>query len=110
MRSLKFIVNKQSITQDPQCDFGGLVPGTNGYLKAEFTFSSDWNGMSKVAAFYSPLGIEYPPQILEDGKTCDIPAEALAKSSFKIQVIGKGADNSKLVTNKLMVIQNGGRS
>lgn len=110
MRTLKFIVNKQFITQDPKCDFSGLVAGTNGYLKAEFTFSSDWNGMTKVADFYSPLGREYPPQILEDGKTCNIPAEALTKSSFKIQVIGKGANNSKLVTNKLMVIQNGGRS
>lgn len=110
MRSLRFIVNRQSITQDPKCDFSGLVPGTNGYLKAEFSFSPDWNGMSKVAAFYSPLGIEYPPQILEDGKTCDIPAEALAKSSFKIQVMGKNADDLIIVTNKLTVIQNGGRS
>lgn len=110
MRTLKFIIEKQIIKPDPNCDFEGLVPGSAGYLQAEFTFSPEWNGSVKVAGFSSPItGKEYPPQILADGKTCIIPAEALVKRKFKIWVIGK-KDNENLTTNKLEVEQNGGRS
>ena len=106
MRTLKFIVNKQIITRDPSCDFSGLVPGTKGYLRAEFTFSSEWNGCAKVVSFLSAVGEEYKPQVLEDGKSCDIPSEALTKRAFKIQVLGKG-ENLVLTTNKVVVMQNG---
>ena len=54
------------------------------------------------------LGTEHDPQILEDGKTCMIPAEALKRRKFKIQVIGRGP-TVKLTTNKIMINQNGGR-
>lgn len=110
MRTLRFIVNDQIIEQDPKCDFSGLIPGTEGYLQAEFVFSPEWNGCVKVAAFYSSFGKEYPPQVLKDGKTCTIPAEALKKQVFKIQVLGerKGVNYKKLITNKVAVSQNGG--
>ena len=108
MRTLKFIVDKQVMSLDPKCDFTGLYPGSEGYLQAEFSFSSDWNKAVKVAAFFSNLGREYPPQLLEDGKTCMIPAEALEKRKFKVQIIGKDGD-AKLTTNKVMVSQNGGK-
>ena len=49
MRTLKFAVNAQRITSDPNCDFSGIVPGTAGYLKAHFSFSPEWSGMVKVA-------------------------------------------------------------
>lgn len=108
MRTLKFIVDKQIISQNPACDFTGLFPGSEGYLQAEFSFSPEWNGSTKVAAFYSNLGREYPPQLLEDGRTCMIPVEALQKRKFKIQIIGQQGD-IKLTTNKLTISQNGGR-
>ena len=107
MRTLKFIVEDQIVKPDPNCDFSNLVPGSKGYLKAEFSFSKEWDGYTKVAGFFSPMGREYKPQILKDGKTCVIPAEACAKSQFKIQVLGqKGVD--VLTTNILAVSQNGG--
>lgn len=109
MRILRFIVDGQSITQDPTCDFSGLIPGSKGYLRAEFSFSSDWNNCAKVAAFYSPMGREYPPQILKDGKSCVIPAEALEKQVFKIKVLGKRGDGFEIPTNKLTVCQDGGK-
>ncbi len=109
MRTLKFIVDGQVIRQDPNCDFTGLVPGTEGYLQAEFTFSSEWNGYVKVAAFYSMLGKEYTPQVLKDGKTCIIPSEALERRAFKIRIIGK-KDGSKFATSKITVFQKGGVS
>lgn len=109
MRRLKFVVDKQIIKPDPDCDFSGLVPGTEGYLEAEFVFSSEWNGCKKVAGFYSMLGREYKPQIIElksFANVCQIPAEALEAKSFKIRVIGK-KDGFKLTTNKLTVSQKG---
>lgn len=107
MRILKFIVDDQIIKQDPNCDFDNLVPGSEGYLFAEFAFSKAWEGTIKVATFHSPMGREYPPQALNDGKTCKIPAEALKHKKFKIGVIGK-KDNIKIITNKVTVCQNGG--
>lgn len=108
MRTLKFIVDKQTIRQDPTCDFTGLFPGTENYLRVEFSFSQDWNDMVKVAAFWSTLGMEYEPKVLKDGKSCIIPTEALTKASFKIQVLGKKGNN-RLTTNKLTINQTGGR-
>lgn len=106
MRTLKFIVDNQSIKQDPKCDFSGLVPGTEDYLQAEFIFSSEWTGCTKVAAFYSVMGKEYEPRLLKDGKTCIIPSEALKRKTFLVRVLGK-RDQLRLTTNKVAVSQNG---
>ena len=108
LRTLKFIVEGQVIKPDPSCDFTGLVPGTEGYLRAEFSFSPDWKGYTKVAAFYSIMGREYPPKVLANGTECLIPVEALAKRCFKVRIIGK-KDGVKMATNKVTVCQNGGR-
>lgn len=107
MRILNFIVDGLTIKQDPECDFSNLVPGSEGYLQAKFSFSKEWDGCIKVAAFYSPLGKEYPPQVLKDSGVCAIPPEALKKRVFKVQVLGK-KKGEKLVTNRLAITQNGG--
>lgn len=109
MRILKFVVHDQIIEKDPECDFENLVPGTEGYLRADFSFSPEWDGCVKAAAFYSMMGTEYPPQFLIKGTYCIIPAEALKRREFKIQVIGKGTDGKRLTTNKLVVSQDGGK-
>ena len=108
MRTLKFIVDGQIITKDPHCDFEGLVPGSAGYLKAEFAFSSEWNGTAKVAAFYSPMGREFTPKVLDDGKSCMIPADATKGGAFQVKVIGQRGD-FEIGTNKILVNQNGGK-
>ena len=105
---IRFIVDGQLITLDPTCEIGDLVPGTEKYVRADFLFSSEWREYVKVVGFYSSLGREYEPQVLKDGRSCWIPAEALKKRVFKVSVLGKKAD-SKIVTNKLAVRQNGGR-
>lgn len=111
MRTLKFIVEDQIIKQDPNCDFEGLVPGTEGYLRAEFSFSPEWDGCGKVAGFYSIMGHEYEPQLLSDGKSCMIPTEALAKKAFKISILGlRRKDSFKITTNKVTVNQTGGKA
>ena len=106
MRTLKFIVDRQIISQDPECDFDNIVPGTVGYLKAEFSFSSEWDDTIKVVAFYKN-GKECPPKVLKNGKSCIIPEEALTNRRFAIRVIGKN-ERTKLTTNKIEVVQNGG--
>lgn len=107
MRTLKFIIDGQIIKKDPNCDFSGLVPGTEGYLNARFSFSPEWNGCAKVAAFYSNFGREHGAMVLEDGVSCKIPATALAKKTFYIRVFGKKKD-FKITTNKVSVDQDGG--
>lgn len=109
MRTLKFIVDKQIIKPDPNCDFTGLIPGTEGYLQAKFIFSSEWKSCIKVAGFYSRMGKEYPPQVLDENDTCLIPAEALSKAIFGVRVIGKSESGLRLTTNKVIVCQNGGK-
>lgn len=44
MRTLKFIITAQNVQKDPDCDFSGIVAGTEGYLQAEFLFSEEWAG------------------------------------------------------------------
>jgi hypothetical protein len=109
MRTLRFIVEDQIIKQDPNCDFDGLVPGTNGYLEAEFSFSPQWDGCVKAAGFYSPMGREIGASVLVGGTTCTVPFEALKFQAFKIRIVGKKGD-LKLVTDKVTVTQNGGNS
>ena len=108
MRTLKFIVEGQTIRQDPTCDFTGLYPGTEGYLRAEFSFSSEWRSAVKVVRFFSNMGREYEPQALKDGKTCMIPSDALKRKVFKVQVIGKSSELPRMTTNKVAVCQRGG--
>lgn len=107
MRTLKFIVDNQILKQDPKCDFSNLVPGTEEYIQAEFSFSSEWDGYVKAVGFWSLFGKEYPAKVLSSSRTCMIPAEALKRRSFKIQVVGKKKEE-KLVTNKIQINQNGG--
>lgn len=107
MRILRFIVDGKTIKPDPSCDFSGLFPGKNPNIRAEFTFSSEWKNKVKVAAFWSILDKEYEPQEIEDDG-CNIPSEALAKPSFKIQILGKKG-KERIDTNKLSILQKGGR-
>jgi hypothetical protein len=110
MRTLKFIVEGQLIRPDPKCDFSGLVPGTDGYLQAEFTFSKEWEKCAKVAAFTSAMGTEYPPQVLEDGKTCMVPVEACKRKMFYLRVFGKTPTLGLITTQKIEIHQDGGRA
>ena len=109
MRVLNFIVDGQILKQDPNCDFSNMVPGSDKYIKAKFDFSPEWQTVTKVAAFWSRMGTEYPPQLIENnGVACYIPAEALESKYYKIQVIGKKQDGTTIKTNKLEICQNGG--
>ena len=103
MKTLRFIVDGQSIKKDPSCDFKGLVPGTKGYLKASFRFSDEWKGCKKAAVFNS-LGREYAVPLING--TCEIPEEALTWRVFSVKVAGI-RDGYRITTNKVEVLQDG---
>lgn len=107
VRTIRFIVDRQIIKKDPDCDFSGLVPGSEGCLRAEFSFSPDWNGFAKVATFRS-ANKDYDPQILSDGKSCLIPSAVLAREAFRVGIIGKNPSGQLKPTSTVMVHQNGG--
>lgn len=108
MRTLRFLVDEHIIKPDPTCDFSGLFLCKNSEVRAEFIFTSEWDNTTKVAAFWSTLNEEYEPQVIDEKNTCTISPEAFTRASFKIQVLGiKGS--KKLSTNKLVVLQTGGR-
>lgn len=107
MRTLKFIVEGNTLVQDPSCSFDGLFPAPNQKIRAEFSFSEEWISAPKVAGFYSMLNNEFPAQIIDEKNCCTIPSEALLLPVFKIQILG--TNRGKLITtNTLTVYQRGG--
>lgn len=103
MKVLKLQVHDDTLDYAPHFSVDGLYPGMEEPVRLEFDFSESWRSVAKVAAFYSPLGNEYPPRVLNDGKSCIVPAKALTKTSFKVQILSK-----QLCTNKLTVSLKGG--
>lgn len=99
MRILEFIVNKQQLMQNPECDFSSIIAGTKDYLKAKFQFSEEWDGCRKAASFWLN-GCEYAT-LLDDNDECAIPSEVLTRKSFLVSLTGKG--DYKITTNKLKI-------
>ena len=106
-RILKFVVKGQIIEKDPKCDFSDLVPGSEGYLSAEFTFSPEWNKCVRVVAFSTGVGKE-TSVVLEHGKSCAIPIDISKRNAFKLRVVGQRPDGYRIGTNNIIVKQNGG--
>lgn len=107
MRTLVFNVKNQIISKDPSCDFSGLVAGTSGYLKAKFVFSGDWSNCVKVAGFFSKDGKEFPPSIISNDNTCEIPSEILAYHEFEMRLYGKN-EKYTITTRPITIKQYGG--
>ena len=64
------VVNQRLYLEPPE-----TAEGTREYLKAEFSFSEEWDGMTKTA-FFRGAGNTYS-QLLKDD-ACTVPTEALA--------------------------------
>ena len=108
MRVLEFNVDQQRLKKDEGCDFSGIIAGTEGYLKAKFRFSEDWDGCMKVVSFWAvnPLfgdPVEYAV-LLDENDICAIPADALLYEMFAISVIG-AKKNYKITTNRIKINQ-----
>lgn len=105
MRILKFIVTGQVIRTDPSCDFSGIVPGSKGYLKATFTFDSEWAGCEKIAEFRK-YDVEKCTSVRLTGNSCMIPEEELVNKYFYMNLIGI-RPGFRIRTGKLEVRQDG---
>ena len=73
------VVNQRLYLEPPE-----TAEGTREYLKAEFSFSEEWDGMTKTAFFRGADG-ENHPKLLEDD-TCTVPAEALTAPGRGIRI------------------------
>lgn len=105
MRILDFIVSKQMIERDPNCDFSGIVSKSRGYLYARFRFSPDWNGAVKAVVFSNRGKEEGVPLV---NNMCEIPAEILTGSDIGVRVVGRRGDE-RIPTNKICFRQISGR-
>lgn len=101
MRLLKFNVNAQTIEKDPDCDFDNIVAGTQGYLKAQFTFSPEWRDCILVASFWR--GKSEHAVFIRNGE-CMIHPDALVGPTFRVSVTGQRGDY-RITTNKVLVRQ-----
>lgn len=109
MQVLRFSVKGADITPEPIRTPAVLYPGMTEPVRLEFTFSPEWKGTTKVAAFWSILGNEYPPKVLKDGKSCIVPFEALQRAAFKVQIMAK--QNGEIhSTGKCTVYLKGGKT
>ena len=78
--------------------------GTREYLKAEFSFSKEWTGLTKTAFFCGADGKNYS-QLLEND-TCNVPAEALAVPG-RVEVSVSGTLGESITAEQLEVIRDG---
>lgn len=104
MRILDFIVSKQKLERNPQCDFSGIASGTRGYLHARFRFSADWKGCKRVAVF-SCRGVDTPVAIVNG--MCEIPSAALVGSTVSVKVVGQ-RDDYRITSNEVSFQQTTG--
>ena len=101
MRLLKFNVDAQHIQKDPDCNFEHIVAGTQDYLRAQFTFSPEWQDCILVASFWR--GQKEHAAFIQNGE-CVIPPDALIGPTFRVSVTGQRGDY-RITTNKILVRQ-----
>lgn len=84
MDTLDFYVRGQVIT--PQYNDVVLAEKSIGYLKANFIFGEDWEGLQKVAIFEHNK--KYFFYLIPEGETFLIPHEVLKVPGFKVSCFG----------------------
>lgn len=87
------VVNQRLYLEPPE-----TAEGTREYLKAEFSFSEEWDGMTKTAFFRRVDGNTYS-QLLKDD-ACTVPAEALAASG-RVGVSVSGTLGETVITTDI---------
>ena len=104
MRTLKFLVDDQSLKKDPTCNYSGIVKGSKGYLQCNFFLSKAWDGC-KIAASFWNYDKEIDAAAVIHG-VCQIPDGATVHRKFGISLIGV-KDGYRITTNKIWIEQEG---
>lgn len=102
MRNLNFKVSGQKLSKEG--DFDNIVVGSKGYLKACFTFNSEWKGFAKVAVFKMNNGDEVPAKINANGE-CMIPDSVTDGAYIKVRVVGKSKTGQTITTGTVSFLQ-----
>lgn len=87
------VVNQRLYLEPPE-----TAEGAREYLRAEFSFSEEWDEMTKTAFFRGADG-ENHPKLLEDD-TCIVPAEALAAPG-RVGVSVSGTRGETIITTDI---------
>lgn len=87
------VVNQRLYLEPPK-----TAEGTRKYLRAEFSFSEEWDGMTKTAFFRGVDGNAYS-QLLKDD-ACTVPAEVLAVSG-RVGVSVSGTLGDMVITTDI---------
>lgn len=93
------VVNQRLYLEPPE-----TAEGTREYLRAEFSFSEEWKGMTKTAFFRGANGNTYS-QLLEND-ACTVPAEALAVPG-RVGVSVSGTLGETITAEQLATIRDG---
>lgn len=102
VHTLAFSVNKQTLEKHE--GFERLVAGTSGYLRAAFSFSSDWViYRDRAAVFTGPGGLERRVDLKNN--TCMVPDDIAACMSFKVHVEGESPVGAVMRSGRVTVIQ-----
>lgn len=88
------IINQRLYIKEPP----ETAEGTREYLKAEFSFSEDWSGLTKTAFFRGANG-DTVPRLLKEN-TCTVPAEVLAASG-RVGVSVSGTLGETIITTDI---------
>lgn len=87
------VVNQRLYLEPPE-----TAEGTREYLKAEFSFSEEWDGAVKTAFFRGANGDTVPRLLEED--TCTVPAEVLAAPG-RVGVSVSGTRGDTVITTDI---------
>ena len=83
-----------------------LVAGSRNYVYAHFSFTDDWDGLTKTV-FFKQGDSTFITQVLDRNDCCLVPGEVLADDGeFTVHIVGKGG-NVTITTNPLKVFVKG---
>jgi hypothetical protein len=106
MRELVFDVDQQRLKRNPDCNFEGIVAGSEGYLKLKFNFlGDDWDNCVKIASFIAPaIDGDIGVKLDTETNTCLVPPEASMCDEFAVSLVGAKLDY-KIPTNYIRIKQ-----
>ena len=93
---LEFTVNSQVLKRT---DSNTVVNLSENYLQLCFSFSDDWDGLSKFVMFQDNGNIRLP--LVEDKIT--VPSSLLSKDRFVFSLYGVDSNVTRITTNKVRV-------
>ena len=91
---LDFKVEEQTLTW---VNLKKVVADSVKYLTCKFTFSEDWNGITKSATFFPVEGEPFTQTLVDDW--CEVPHEVIKAPLFKVSVFG-----GELITTNIIII------